>query len=129
MKLKYDDLLGKEFEIGGTGENNKYDCYNLCRELYKRIGKDIPMFNSPNEPNLIEEVVIKGRELFKELDKPEPYCLVLFTLKFPYVSHVGVVLEDCRRFIHIMPKSKVTVERLDDISWNHRVRGYLSWLV
>lgn len=125
--VEYVDLLGKEFKIGATGPD-KYDCYHLYRELSKRVGVELPLYISPTEPNLIEELIKEDSEkLFDKLDKPEPYCMVLFTIKYPYVSHMGFVLEDCQRFIHIFPKSRVTVERLKDISWNHRIRGYLKW--
>lgn len=124
--LKYEDLLGKSFKFGGEGPDD-YDCFNLARELYRRLGKDLPQFSHPTETSLIAQAVLEGKQVFEELSKPEPYCLVLFMVKPPYVSHVGVVLEDKIRFIHIMEKCSVCVERLDSLTWERKIRGYYRW--
>lgn len=42
----------------------------------------------------------------------------------PYTSHIGVVLENKYEFIHIMNRSRVTIERLDGLLWKRRVTGY-----
>lgn len=113
--------------MGGTGPD-EYDCYHLCREMAKRVGIDMPVYGSPETPGLIHNLIAEDApKLFEEIEEPEPYCLVLFCVKYPYVSHIGFVLEDCKKFIHIFRKSRVTVEKLNDIAWNHRIRGYLRW--
>ena len=124
-QIDYTDLLGKEFEYGGRGPD-KYDCYGLCMEIYKRLGKPLPEFHSESEPSLIHEIVMQGKKLFKEIPEPEPYCLAVFTLKPPYVSHIGVVLNP-PYFIHILRKAKVCVERLDSYIWAKRVKGFYRW--
>ena len=124
--LKYDDLLGKRFEYGAEGPDN-FDCFNLAREIYKRIGIELPQYAHPSEASLISQVVMEGKQLFEELEKPEPYCLALFMVKPPYVTHIGVVLEDSNRFIHIMEKCSVCVERLDSLQWNRKIRGYYRY--
>ena len=119
--------LGKEFEYGAMGPD-KYDCYNLCRQLYKDAdGSELPVFDSPSEPSIINEIVLKGKELFNILSKPEYPCLILFTIKYPYVSHVGFMLPDNRSFMHIMRKSRVTIEKLDHVLWRNRIRGYVKY--
>ena len=123
-KLNYTDLLTKEFEWGGRG-SQKYDCYGLVMEIYKRIGIDLPDFKSAKAPSLIQQSIIEGKKLFEEIEEPEPYCLVTFFIRPEYTSHLGVVLEDCKRFIHIMEDSMVTVEKLSD--WEDRITGYLRW--
>lgn len=71
----------------------------------------------------------QGRELFVSLPKPEPWCVVTFAIHPRFVSHVGVVLDDCRRFIHIMEKTSVTAERLDALEWAPRIKGFYRWAI
>lgn len=111
----YKDLIG----------NKEYFCYDLCKLLYHRRGKEIPSFNDPGEASLIDVLVKDNKCLFKRIEKPEPFCFVTFYIKYPYVSHIGIVLEDCNRFIHVLNrKLGVTIERLDSISWGRRIEGY-----
>lgn len=122
--MQYFDLLGKGFEYGGYGPDY-YDCKGLVFELYKRLNIKFPNYHSPKS-------VIDQHELFQyglanhavKLDSVEPHCMVLFKIRPPYSSHIGLVLEDCSRFIHIMPKSSVTVERLDSLLWANKIEGF-----
>lgn len=126
----YTDLLGKEFAYGGRGPE-AYDCWGLCEEIYRRLGRPCPSYFTPADRDrksvaaAIEYCAIMDN--FRRLSAPEPFCFVTFTVRRPYVSHVGIVMEDCRTFLHIMAKSRVTRERLDSIVWRDRVRGYYRW--
>jgi cell wall-associated NlpC family hydrolase len=119
------DLLGKRFQYGARGPE-AYDCYGLCMEIYRRLGKKLPEFGSAVMPSLIDKMVAEGRAAFTEIVMPEPCCLVLFKVRPPYVSHIGVVLEDKTRFIHIMRNTSVCIERLDSAEWKRRIAGYLT---
>ena len=121
----YTDLLGKGFEYGARGPG-KYDCYGLCMEIYRRLGRKLPEFGSAVMPSLIDKMVAENKPVFIELLVPEPWCLVLFRVRPPYVSHVGVVLEDRMRFIHIMRNTSVCIERLDALEWKRRIAGFLQ---
>lgn len=123
--LKYVDLLEKEFAYNGRGPAF-YDCYGLIMEMHRRIGIELPEYKSERDPNLIQMMIIEGRKLFEQIEKPEPYCIVTFFIK-PYItSHFGFMLDE-RRFIHIMVKSRVTVERIDSDIWKDRITGYFKW--
>ena len=116
--------MGITYEKAGNGlDGHGLDCYTLCREVYRRLDKELPSFSHPEEANVIEQEVLGGKQLFVELEKPEPFCLVTFRV-MGFVSHVGVVLEDCRSFIHILKKSRVSVERLDSLLWKKRIDGF-----
>lgn len=123
--FSYIDLLNKEFEYGGRGPD-RYDCWGLCMEIYRRMGIELPEFASSSEYSVIHEQVMKGKELFEQITEPERGCLVLFTLRPPYATHIGVVINP-PYFIHILEKSKVTVERLDSLTWARRVKGFFRW--
>lgn len=72
-------------------------------------------------------MVMQGKELFNVIEKPEPWCIVAMAIHPRYVSHIGVVIEDCRRFIHVMAKTRVSIERLDAMEWTPRIRGFYRW--
>jgi len=122
---KIRDLVGKDFEFGGSGPD-KYDCYNLCREVYKRFGIELPQFYHPTDPDSIHRTILEGKELFEEIDKPEPLALVVFRIKPPLVTHVGVVLSP-PYFLHILAKKKSVIERLDHPFWEKRIAGFYRW--
>lgn len=123
--LNYIDLLEKDFAYGGRGPEF-YDCYGLIMEMHNRIGIVLPEYKSEREPNLIQMLIIEGRKLFEQLEKPETHCVVTFFIKPFITSHLGFMLDE-RRFIHIMIKSHVTVERIDSDIWKDRVTGFLKW--
>lgn len=119
------DLVGKEFEYNAKGPD-KYDCYHLCREVYRRIGIELPEYSSPSEASLIHQMIIQGKDLFIEIESPEPYCLIALMIKPPYISHIGVVLNP-PYFLHIMQKRLSVIERLDSTNWQRRIKGYYKW--
>lgn len=125
MKLDYTDLLGKEFQYGGRGPE-AYDCYGLAAEICRRAGRILPAWESVAGSALIDSEISRAKPLFRELPGPEPFCLVTFMIRPPFTSHIGAVLEDRRRFIHIARKLRVCVERLDDPAWSRRITGYFE---
>src|SRR5574337_745138 len=126
--LNYSDLLGKQFAYGGRVPA-VYDCWGLCMEIYKRLGRQLPDGISTREYiDINQQINSKIRnpqsENFREISAPLPYCLVTIMIRPPYITHVGVVLDDRIRFIHIMHKCSVAVERLDNPSWSRRIKGF-----
>lgn len=123
LKIDFSDLLGKGFEYGGRGPDT-YDCYGLAREVSRRAGIELPEWESVCERIAIHGEIEKGKELFRQIPKPKPFCLATISILQPYTSHIGIVLGDCRRFLHILEKSSVTMERLDSTDWRGRVTGF-----
>ena len=120
------DLIGQPFRYGGRGPD-MYDCYGLCIEIYRRLGgKKLPDYHSTDDIWLIHQQVLQGKEIFSQIAKPEPYCFVLFELKPPYATHIGIMLDDVR-FIHIQMKKFVCIERIDSFLWKSRVKGFYKW--
>lgn len=121
------DLLGKKFEYNGRGPDS-FDCFGLATEVLQRQGITLPAIQSETEAAAIHAQILFTQEnpLFKKLSEPEPWVIVTFMVRPPYTSHVGIVLEDCRRFIHIMEKRSVTIERLDAIEWQRRITGFFA---
>ncbi|MCE5335649.1 MAG: C40 family peptidase [Desulfobacteraceae bacterium] len=128
MKFNYADLLGKEFKYGGRGPD-AFDCYGLMIECRGRAGLFMPEgYASTDLPEVMHDSIDHARANypFGLLAGPQPFCLVTFKLHPKYTTHIGMVLPDGTnvRFIHILPKMRVGVERLDNAAWRHRITGF-----
>jgi cell wall-associated NlpC family hydrolase len=121
--INYVDLLGKKFKYGASGPD-AYDCKNLMVELYRRKRIEFPDYDSTASTEEQSAAFAEGLSKFAvKLDAPEEGCLVMFRIIPPYVSHVGMVI-DQYRFIHISRGSSVSVERLDSIQWVDKIAGF-----
>lgn len=112
--LIYDDLLGKPFRLGGRGPND-YDCWGLCLELGRRVGLAFPNDFTPS--NVYDQdalIRLHADDDFERLEKPEPYCIVTFRIKRPFVDHCGFVLPDVNYFLHTMYGHNVSRHRMDN---------------
>lgn len=125
IELFYQDLLGKDFAYGGRGPD-VYDCAGLVGEICRRLGKVWPVdYVSNQDPCMIQwQITTTAEQEFVEIEKPEPFCAVTFFIRPHITSHIGMVLPDCKRFIHIMHSCKVAIERLENPSWKRRNTGF-----
>lgn len=123
-----EDYLGKPFEYGGDGIHG-YDCWTLSREILRTRGVLLPKWGSIVDLNLRNDRIVRIRDSnFIRLNGPKPYSIVLFKLKPPFVTHMGVVLSNCVNFIHILKKKQVVVERIDNIIWKPRIEGFYEYI-
>lgn len=99
-------------------------------EVHRRLGIDLPDFayGEDMEVTILHRLVSGNRHMLQVLDRPEPYCLVGFSITSGYEHHFGTVLEDCRRFIHVRRRHTVRISRLNDPIWRRRVRGIYRWI-
>lgn len=102
------------------------DCYGLAMMVAKeQAGIDFPeMNNAPVEENLIDEIINENQNKLEEIEKQEQFCLVLFSITPPYKHHVGLVLDDCKRFIHIREGHRAKIDRLDSQLWKPMIKGF-----
>lgn len=120
--VKYEDLIGKTFEYGGRGPD-KYDCYGLLREMYRRIGKEVPDYKSPSVGPEIIAMILDKKQDWEEVEKKDG-CAMLIRLRGN--AHVGFTLP-YGMFIHVWERSGgVTVERIRD--WEARIVAYYDYL-
>jgi len=129
----FNDLIGKPFLDNGKGPDG-YDCYGLCQEVYKRLGIVLPEFDytfsnhaSSETAEAIDFKIEENKNRFEVIEKPEPYCIVTFCIVPPFISHIGIVLDDCIKFIHVSRMNAVVIDRLNSIRWKGRIRGYYKW--
>lgn len=128
--IDIDNLIGKPYKIDGRGPNF-YDCWGLCLEIAKRLGKLLPEHQVPKSEKgqAILAIQVKNSD-FVRLSKPEPWCLVVFRVwddNGKEKWHVGTVLEDCRRFIHITRKSFVCTPLLKHRLWDMFLEGFYKY--
>ena len=126
--VKLSDLIGLPFEWGGTGIKG-FDCFTLVQEVSKRAGIIIP------DQKTIRNKILRALAYEEaaencciKLNKPEPWCLVLFRMGTKDGTHIGVVLEDCMAFIHILKYRNVIIENLDFIYWQQHLKGFYRYV-
>lgn len=124
----FTDLIGKPFEFGSRGPNT-FDCYGLCMEVYKRLGKMLPEHpTSYGDIKADNETYLLGKTDFIRLEKPTQFCLVTFMIFRPFVSHIGVVVDkDCTHFMSAERKRLVSIEPLNSPRWIHRLDGFWQY--
>lgn len=133
IDIDINDLIGKPFKGGARGPN-EYDCWGLAIEVQKRAGKYLPNFSISGPVCLsfhkiiastIEEEVIKDR--WKELDKPEDLCLIIFKSHPYFVQHIGTYLGN-DKYIHTTKNSGVLIDRITNPIKRQKIRGYYKYV-
>lgn len=105
----YIDLLGVPFERGARGPDS-FDCYGLAIEMFRRMGIEVPDFESPGTLEEIASLVRDNESRWRKV--PFGTLNSLVTLRVEgLVAHVGFVIEP-DRFIHAFEPTGVTTERL-----------------
>jgi len=125
----FSDLIGIPYIKNGK-DINGFDCFGLVQEIYRRLGFVIPNldYNDPDDVQFIDTLANNEKDkLTKQISKPEPYCFVLLMTVGTYVTHIGVVLEDCKSFIHTTKKKNVCVEKLDNVLWKQKIKEFRKW--
>ncbi len=123
-----EDLLLVKFSKDGNGPDF-YNCWNYCIEVARRLGFFLPSFSNWVEEISCRENVINNfkKSDFVELQKPESGCIVTLRLSTRCINHMGIVLEDGKRFTQIRTIGP-SIERLDDPKWKHRIEGFFRYV-
>lgn len=124
----YSDLIGKPFAYGGRGPEN-YDCYGLSLEIYRRLGLDISGVADYSEerPELADRMSEALNRFSDRIPGPEPWAVAAFYVHPRYVTHMGLVLPDCTRFVHVLEHKTVVVSPLSDPFWKKRLAGFYRY--
>ncbi len=120
------DLLSARYELGGRGPNS-YDCLGLFMELCKRRGVDIKADSPKKEADRQTAIFEESERNWLKLDQPESGCAVAIRIG-PWVSHLGMVMDDVNYFIHADEGTGVSVERLDTMRWSKRIAGFYKYV-
>lgn len=122
-----DDLIGIPFKTHGR-DLDGLDCFGLVKLIEKRRGINLLEFAyDTTEKTIAHKLINESKSGYTEIATPEPWCTVAFSIKKPYVHHVGMVLDNTSYFIHVMKGSFVAIERLDSEAWKTKVSGFYIW--
>lgn len=142
--VTYSDLLGSQFAYNARGEDGAYDCYGLCMEISRRLGKELPDVTTPEGFINMEALLAHEAESGKSWLPVPPEdamwgtmegvgrdgtvttygikegAIAYFRVK-GYMAHVGIIIGP-DRFIHAWELAGgVAVERLS--LWRTRLVG------
>lgn len=130
IKIDLSDLIGKPYQADGRGPDN-YDCWGLCLEVARRAGRPLPDINIPRSEDERSVFAVNFKDsCFDRLEGPEPWCQVAFRIWDDHDKerwHVGTVLENCLRFIHVAEKSFVCTPLLSHPLWGLFLEGYYRY--
>lgn len=70
---------------------------------------------------------IKSNPYFQRIDKIEVPCLIGLMIRPPYISHIGVMIND-HEFVHILEKSGVGVVDINHPFWKKRIYGFYKFI-
>jgi cell wall-associated NlpC family hydrolase len=126
-----DDLLGKPFENGGRGPE-RYDCWGLVCEVFRRYGMELPDYRvSCLDAGLIDATYREERQnwITVERETAVPALVVMRFNQIVFCNHTGVYIGS-GRFIHAREKTGVCVENMDHPYWSRAIQGlYIpGWL-
>lgn len=118
-----DDLVGKAFEDGGRGPE-RFDCWGLCREVYRRNGITLEDYTiCCSDCADIHALYDAENKRWTAQIWPDVEPLSVLAIKMsPYhINHVGVYLGG-DQFIHTREKTGVVIERI--APWLRRIAGF-----
>jgi cell wall-associated NlpC family hydrolase len=128
--INISDLMDKPFKNGGRGPD-EYDCYGLVREIYRRIGIELPeLFVDCYNVELINNEYQIQLQHLTPLHKPETWAIMAIKFNEPKVNHFGVYLGFGiynRCFIHTRESANTCITSIDDYYWKRNIVGYYKW--
>ncbi len=121
--LELNDLLLRQFD-----EKN-FNCWHLCQQVSQRMGQKLIGFNAWVESIAQRDLTIRSFEKdFERLQGPEPGSIVVFARNHKTVVHMGIVMEDCKSFIHIGRRTCTPrIERLDNPTYARVLYGFYRY--
>lgn len=121
-------LLGTQYVNNGRSvtADGGLDCWGLVCEVYRKsLSVNLPSFLISDGALRRIEFDRQAESNWRQLSSPTPFAVVLYRLP-DGLYHCGVVLPDCRRFMHCRAPC-VAIEALDAIPWRRLLKGYYEY--
>jgi len=126
-KIDFSDLIGKPYKEGGRGPAN-YDCWGICMAAAARAKIELPDIEVPAGDEMKGKAIDDQKQSnFRRLDAVMAYSIALFRViddDSQIKWHVGLVLENCRNFIHTTGKMGCNISSLTDPLWRLFLEGF-----
>jgi hypothetical protein len=121
--VNYADLLGRPFH------ETDWTCWQLVREVYRRLGIDLPAY--PYGSDLRERAALAEsvRGQFVRLDGPQPWAIVAIQAIASRggIIHTGVCLPDLAHVLHVREQCGTILTPLSILRRGHCVEGFYGW--
>lgn len=122
-----DDLIGVPFADGGRGPD-AFDCWGLCREVYRRFGLELPDYAlcCYDAEGFLRHFA-EQRPLWQRHELPNVPTPAVVAIRFnaPSVNHVGVHIGE-GKFLHTREKTGVVIELVASPAWRRRIEGFYT---
>ena len=125
MSDLYSKLLNVPYKKNGR-DFTGLDCLGLVLLVNKDKGIDMPDYVTPDKDSFIYQMFMGIKPRLEKLGQPEADCILVFKMRH-YYFHIGIILEDCETFLHILENRNVCKEKLNHIAWRNRIEGFYRW--
>ena len=117
------DLIGKPYVHGARGPD-AFDCWGLCAEIYRRMGKELPDYSVREMTHEETKDLIMGhaKDHAQWIDIPEDWCFV-FDVRD---GHIGLYYGG--RVIHCARMLGCIVQRYSDFKMTHPRTRFARWV-
>lgn len=119
-KIEYLDLIGIQYKKKGRDPLSGLDCYGLLIEAFKRAGKTIPEYDSPDSSTGIVALINSEIRLWKKIEEPQQGAAALY--RVPGLLHCAYLLTKDLLLHSWEPAAGVLVEPREE--WDKRLIGY-----
>ena len=106
--IDVNDLIGKPYKLGGTGPY-QYDCWGLVREVYHRLGRDLPGYESAtfSRSDIVRVLHGEYQGVAESIKTPEEWDFVADLRR----AHIGLYTQG--RVLHATATGGVQLTPLD----------------
>lgn len=121
--IDFQDLIGKPYVHGARGPD-AFDCWGLCAEIYRRMGRDLPDYAVRHMTHDETKALILGhaKDHADWIDEPEDWCFVFDQRD----GHIGLHFNG--RVIHCKRMTGCVVQRLGDFKMSHPKIRFARWV-
>lgn len=125
------ELMKSPYKHGGRNPEEGFDCWQLIRIFYLRMyGVTLPDVQEYDEKFYLKggnHFIENYHKAFEPCIHPVKHSMVLFYCGNMIVSHAGIVLADCKRFLHAGKGCGIVATELVQENWNKRIEGFYKY--
>lgn len=107
--IDFSDLIGAPYKVGARGENGFYDCYGICIEAARRLGKRLDDIGTPKNDLALSDEYAASLNVEK-IGKAERGAVAEMD-GGGGILHIGICIDE-NTFIHATERQGVRISRL-----------------